>query len=188
MHKATIGPIGRGFVTEVKTASGTRYVARWNAYTLAPDGSRKRITCGPHQLWFQISHGPGLKSLAEAKREWEKVYWTVFLKHHPELLRTAAIANPAGKVRASGQTKVKDSLRPSGEPERTRVWKRNSRINWEYYRDAFLLPFFGEKTLAEMNDKSKVRAFMQEDRRPGVFELDSEESIFVCQGDTGYVP
>ena len=162
MHKPKIGPIGRGFVTEVKTTSGTRYVARWNAYTLAPDGSRKRVSCGPHELGSRISHGPGLKSLAEAKREWEKVYWTVFLKHHPELLRTDAITNPAGKLKASGQTKVKDFILPVWEPERTTGLEENSRTNWEYYRDAFLLPFCGEKTLAEMNDKSKVKAFMQE--------------------------
>jgi hypothetical protein len=35
MHTdSKLGPIGKGFVQEVKKKSGTRYVARWNAYVL----------------------------------------------------------------------------------------------------------------------------------------------------------
>jgi hypothetical protein len=81
MHrKPKLGPIGKGFVKEVKTKSGTRYVARWNAFILQ-NGERKKVTCGPHELGPKASHGPGLKSLKDARKEWEKVYWSVFQKH-----------------------------------------------------------------------------------------------------------
>lgn len=103
----------------------------------------------------RISHGPGFKSLAEAKREWEKVYRTVFLKQHPELLRTDAMANPAGKLRASGQTKVKDFISAVWKPERTTGLEENSRMNWEYYRDAFLLPFFGKRFGGLLRDRAR---------------------------------
>jgi hypothetical protein len=45
-------------------------------------------------------------------------------------------------------------------------WEENSRINWEYYRDSFLLPFFGELTITEMNDESVDPAFHEGDCGP----------------------
>jgi hypothetical protein len=86
MHKVLkLGPIGKGYVQEIKTKNGTRFVARWNAYVQSDDGERIRVTCGPHELGPKVSHGPGLKSIKDARKEWEKVYWTVFSQHHPLL-------------------------------------------------------------------------------------------------------
>jgi hypothetical protein len=45
MHKAPkLGPIGKGFVQEIKTKEGSRFMARWNAYVVE-DGERRRIQC-----------------------------------------------------------------------------------------------------------------------------------------------
>jgi len=73
------------------------------------------------------------------------VYRTVFLKHYPETLKTNATVGTSGAVRASGQMKVKDFITLVWEQERATGLEENSRTNWEYYRDSFLLPFLGEQ-------------------------------------------
>ena len=83
MHKESkLGPIGRGFVQEITTKDGTRYVARWNAF-ISENGERKRVQCGPHELGPKVAHGPGLKNLKQAKDAWNKV-----------LAETASVAAP----------------------------------------------------------------------------------------------
>ena len=160
MHKALkLGPIGKGFVQEVRTNNGTRYVARWNAYVLNQDGSRQRITCGPHELGPKVSHGPGLNSLSDAKKAWDKIYWSVFTKHHPEA--TAPNTTSRGSL-ASAEMNVKDFITLVWEPRRSEGWEENSKLNWEYYRDSFLIPFFGDFTVAEMNNEDRVMRFMSE--------------------------
>lgn len=151
-----IGPIGKEFVQEVKTKRhGTRFVARWNAYEQAPDGSIRRVQCGPHELGSKVTHGPGLKSLKEAQRAWDQIYRDVFKERHPDAYCAASVAG----VKASSKMTVADFIKQVWEPER--AWEDNSRLNWEYYRDSFLLPFFGEITIGEMNDKERVKAFMK---------------------------
>jgi integrase len=158
MHKeAKLGPIGKGFVAEIKTQAGTRYVARWNAYVMDGD-TRKRIQCGPYEVGPKVSHGPGLKSIADAKKEWDKVYWSVFERHYP--LTATPQLNPRD-LKASASMKVKDFITSVWEPRRSPSLEENSKLNWEYYRDSFIVPFFGNKTLAEMNNESLVRKFMQ---------------------------
>ena len=163
MHNTPkLGPIGKGFVQEVKTKAGVRYLARWNAYALNDAGERIRITCGPHELGPKVSHGPGLKSLGDARKAWDKIYWSLFAKHHP-----AATLKPSKTNRTvSTTTLVKDFIASEFEARRKDGWEENSRINWEYYRDSFLLPFFGELTITEMNDESVDPAFHEGDCGP----------------------
>ena len=40
--------------------------------------------------------------------------------------------------------------------------EENSEINWRYYRDSFLLPAFGDLSLADMNDEDRIQSFMRE--------------------------
>ena len=163
MHNAPkLGPIGKGFVQEVKTKAGVRYVARWNVYTLNDAGERSRITCGPHELGPKVSHGPGLKSLNDARKAWDKIYWSVFTKNHPAARQKPSKANRT----VSATTLVWDFITSEFEARRRDGWEENSRINWEYYRDSFLLPFFGELTITEMNDESVDPAFHEGDCGP----------------------
>ena len=152
-----LGPIGKGFVREVKTKDGTRYVARWNAFTLDANGERKRVQCGPHELGPKVAHGPGLKNLKQAKDAWGKVYWSVFQQHHPEVISPAA-----ARKHITPTTTVREFISSDWEPRRSKGWEENSRINWEYYRDSFIIPFFGNHTLAQMNQESEIERFMSE--------------------------
>jgi integrase len=177
MHNTPrLGPIGKGFVQEIKTKAGTRYVARWNAYTLNEAGERSRITCGPHELGPKVSHGPGLKSLSDARKAWDKIYWSVFTKHHPGDRQKPSQANRT----VSATTLLKDFITSEFEARRRDGWEENSKINWEYYRDSFLLPFFGELTITEMNDEALIRRFMKE-------IADREFSDWVAKKSYSYV-
>jgi integrase len=177
MHNTfKLGPIGKGFVQEIRTKAGARYVARWNAYTLNDAGERARITCGPHELGPKVSHGPGLKSLSDARKAWDKIYWFVFTRHHP-----AATQKPSRANRTVSPTAlVKDFITSEFEARRRDGWEENSKINWEYYRDSFLLPFFGELTITEMNDEALIRRFMKE-------IADREFSDWVAKKSYSYV-
>src|ERR1035437_3434508 len=153
MHKVLkLGPIGKGYVQEIKTKNGTRFVARWNAYVQSDDGERIRVTCGPHELGPKVPHGPGLKSIKDARKEWEKVYWTVFSQHHP----AAALKSSKSGHTASATTSVKDFITSEFEARRRAGWEENSRLNWEYYRDSFILPFFGNYTIAEKRQNERI--------------------------------
>jgi hypothetical protein len=146
MHNTPkLDPIGIGFVREIKTKAGARYVARWNAYTLNDAGERTRITCGPHELGPKVSRGPGVKSLSDVCKAWDNIYWSVFTRHHP-----AATLKPSKANRTvSATTLVKDFITSEFEARRKDGWEENSKINWEYYRDSLLLPFFGELTITD---------------------------------------
>src|SRR5581483_6866073 len=68
------GPIGNGWVEEVRSEDGLKYVARWQRYVAdpgAPDGRRRES--GYHELGFKAHRGPGLKSKREAERKWAEI-------------------------------------------------------------------------------------------------------------------
>ena len=100
----------------------------------------ENVTCGPHELGLKITHGDGLKTLAKAQKEWERVHEEVFKKHHPELTMSAG-APKVGNISATSRTTVKDFIPEVWEPERTPSMESNSRINWERYRDSFYCRF-----------------------------------------------
>jgi hypothetical protein len=152
------------------------YVARWNAYTLNDAGERTRITCGPHELGPKVSHGPGLRSLSDARKAWDKIYWSVFTKHHPAGTLKASKGKPHCQCNDVGQRLHHFEF----EARRKDGWEENSKINWEYYRDSFLLPFFGELTITEMNDEVLIRRFMKE-------IADREFSDWVAKKSYSYV-
>ena len=156
MHTTLPCPIGRGFVVELKD----RYIARWNAYVLdAESGEKKKVTHGPHELGRKVSHGPGLKNLKQAKDEWDKTRPLVFAEKYPR--NTASSTPKRQKLLAAMETmSVSQFITSQYEPDRE--LEDNSRKNWEYIRDAFILPAFGTMTLAEMNDKELIRAFVND--------------------------
>jgi hypothetical protein len=67
------GPIGNGWIDEVRNADGIHFVARWKKYIpdpSAPEG-RQRVNGGQHILGPKVYHGPGLKSKTDAEKEWK---------------------------------------------------------------------------------------------------------------------
>ena len=155
-----LGPIGKGWVEEINRQDGSRFVARWNAFVVR-DETRQRIKCGPHELGPKVSHGPGLKSLKQAEDAWDKIRWQVFSQHHsPSTLAPNKVLSRYPK--GHPEMKVEDFIKSVYEPRRKGAWEDNSRINWEYYRDSFLVPFFGRHTISQMNDEDLVQQFMQE--------------------------
>jgi integrase len=158
VHKELkLGPAGRGWVQEVRTKDGTRYVARWNAYEMR-DGVRVRVTCGPHELGQKVHAGPGLRSLAAAQKVWDKICGAVIAQHHSE----QPSADTISQTPASADMRVRDFITFVYEPRRSEGLEPNSKINWEYYRDSFLVPFFGDRSITAMNNEDVVRSFMQE--------------------------
>src|SRR6266852_3468600 len=162
MKTPKLGPIGRGWVTEVKTQQGTRFVARWNAYEIHND-ARVRVTCGPYEIGPKASRGPGLRNIKQARVQWEKICWQVFAEHHsPTILSRSAQTVVHENSKAFPEMNVKDFISLVYEKRRKESLEENSRINWEYYRDSFLVPFFGDFTISEMNDEDLIRHFMEE--------------------------
>jgi integrase len=158
-----IGPIGKGWINEVATKDGIRYVARWNAYVWNGE-ERRKVQAGPYELGRKVKHGPGLRSITQAKEAWDEIRPDVFRRLYPPAPRAGGSTHPALKF--SGETTVNDFI-DDWERLRRDDWEENSRINWEYYRDSFLKVFFGKYTIAQMNDAELVQRFMRDiaDRR-----------------------
>ena len=73
--RITEGPIGNGWIDEVRTEAGVKFVARWKKY-IADDtapGGRQRVNGGQYEIGPKVYHGPGLKSKKDAEKEWLKV-------------------------------------------------------------------------------------------------------------------
>ena len=162
-----LGPIGKGTVIEVKTNKGVRFIARWNAFVIV-NGVRKRVLGGTHQLGPKVAqHVPGLKSIKQAKDLWDGVRPTIFVKQQPVV---GFVSNhdeatvPFGKTgifKGSAQMKVRDFITLVYEPRREKGLQPNSLANWEYYRNTFINPYFGDYTITEMNDEELIRSFME---------------------------
>src|SRR5262245_24315340 len=68
------GPIGNGWIEEVRADDGVKFVARWQKYVAdptAPHGRRRES--GYHDLGPRAYHGPGLKSKKDAQKKWAAI-------------------------------------------------------------------------------------------------------------------
>jgi len=70
------GPIGNGWVEEIHTEEGIKYIARWQRYVAdptAPDGRRRES--GYHEIGLKVHHGPkdALTSRSAAEKKWAEV-------------------------------------------------------------------------------------------------------------------
>ncbi|MGA8030513.1 MAG: site-specific integrase [Bryobacteraceae bacterium] len=162
MKAPKLGPIGKGWVAEVKTQDGARFVARWNAYEIQ-NGRRVRVIRGPYEIGPKSSHGPGLRDIKQARLQWKKICWQVFAESYSPVALSRAAQN-ATREASNGfpEMKVKDFISLVYEKRRKEGLEENSRINWEYYRDSFLVSFFGDYSISEMNDEDLIRRFMEE--------------------------
>src|SRR5215472_5146771 len=73
--RITEGPIGNGWVEEVRTEDGVRFVARWKKYIADPNApaGRQRVNGGQYEVGPKVYHGPGLKSKKDAMKSWLKI-------------------------------------------------------------------------------------------------------------------
>jgi len=74
------GPIGNGWVEEVKTDDGVKFIARWQYYVADPaqaDGRRRES--GYHEIGPKVYHGPedALTSKRKAERRWDQIRDTI---------------------------------------------------------------------------------------------------------------
>ena len=71
------GPMGNGWIEEVKTKRGTRFVAKWNNFVKddAAPGGRRRVRGGSYEIGPKVHHGPkdSLKSRDTAMKYWLKI-------------------------------------------------------------------------------------------------------------------
>ena len=70
------GAIGNGWVEEIRTIDGTKFVARWQFYVAdpdAPDGRRRES--GHQEIGPKVYHGPkdALTSKSAAERKWAQI-------------------------------------------------------------------------------------------------------------------
>jgi integrase len=147
MHTAFPAPIGNGFVVELADS----FVARWNAYVLDESGDKKKVTHGPHILGKKARQGEGLRSLAQAQKLWDTVRPGVYAEYYNRP-KTAEIINKQSKNVAEFIV---------NEFEKRREWEDNSRTNWEYYRDAFLVPAFGTLSLEDFNNEDRLNEWIK---------------------------
>ena len=74
--KLLFGPIGNGWVEEVRTSAGTKFVARWQYYVVdpaEPDGRRRES--GYYEIGPKVYDGPkdALKSQTAAEKKWAAI-------------------------------------------------------------------------------------------------------------------
>jgi integrase len=152
--KASTGPIGSGWVEEITTESGTRFVARWKAYEAdadSPDG-RKRVSCGPYELGPKVKRGDGLKTLNEAKKSWDKIA-------HSIMGRTQEIPL-ALKAQKTFRWFAQEDI--DGFMQRRVVrWGVNMKKWYDYLMSKHILPKFGEVKLNEMREQD-MQAFLND--------------------------
>jgi integrase len=147
------GPIGNGWVEEIRTEAGIKFVARWKKFIADPaaPGGRRRVDGGYHELGPKVHHGPGLRSKADAVKKWLKVCDSV-------IGRTSGI-HPALKADWTFRhfaVEAEDGYKKTRETR----WGESQREAFDYYM-AKILPRFGDTKLCDMNDRV-MQSFLNE--------------------------
>ena len=135
------GPIGNGWIDEVKTAVGTVFIARWNRFVkdnTVPEG-RRRVRGGAYQIGRKVHHGPGLRSRKDAMKEWLKVCDSVIGKS--TRLHPSQIATKSFRWFTTEQF----------EKSRSPRWRETTQDTFNYYKDK-LFPRFGDLALKDVTD------------------------------------
>jgi integrase len=144
------GAIGNGWIDEVKGASGTAFVARWNEYVkdaAAPEG-RRRGRGGSYEIGPKVHHGPGLKSKRDAMKEWLKVCDSIMGKS--SRLHPSQIAEKSFRWFTTEQF----------EKARSPRWRETTKYAFEYYKRTKLFPRFGDLPLKDVTD-SDMQDFLK---------------------------
>ncbi|HEX4594016.1 MAG TPA: site-specific integrase [Bryobacteraceae bacterium] len=148
------GPIGNGWIDEVRTDNGVRFVARWKKFVADPEApeGRRRINGGQYEIGPKVYHGPGLKSKKDAEKAWLQICDTVMGR---------VVDIPAG-------LKAKKTLRwfteedPEGfRKHREKRWSGSMPKWYDYLMNNFILRRFGDTALSEMREQD-MQAFLNE--------------------------
>jgi integrase len=136
------GPIGSGWVEEVKSRDGVQFVARWNQFVrdASKPGGRRRERGWAYELGPKVKYGPGLKSLKDAEKKWMGVCDAVMgrlANLHPTLQADQPFEHFVDHVFVPG---------------RKSRWKETTADTWEYYRSK-LMAEFGTKKVHEVHDQ-----------------------------------
>ena len=141
--KISHGPLGNGWIEEVKTPAGIKFVARWNSYVSDPTapGGRRRVRGGSYEIGPKIHHGPAgtLKSDKAAMKEWLKICDSVMGRSqhlHPFQMAEKTCRWYTEEVFEKG---------------RSTRWRETSKDAFTYYKKK-LLSAFGDVPIKEMND------------------------------------
>lgn len=137
------GPIGNGWIDQVKQPDGIHFIARWNRFVrdeTAP-GGRRRERGGSYDLGPKVKHGDGLKALKDAEKKWYGLCDAVMgriANLHPTLQAEQLFEHFVDKVFVPG---------------RKSRWKETTDSTWEYYRSK-LMAEFGQKKVCELRDEN----------------------------------
>ena len=148
--RITEGPIGIGWIDEVKGASGTEFVARWNCFIKdpnAPDG-RRRVRGGSYQIGVKTYHGPGVHSKNDAKKEWLKVCDFIMGK--------TSHLHPSQMASKTFSWFTEEQFEKSRNPR----WRETTKYTFDYYKKTKLFPKFGETALKDISD-SDMQEFLK---------------------------
>jgi integrase len=138
------GPIGNGWVEEVRADDGVKFVARWQKYvadSTAPDGRRRES--GYHDLGPRVYHGPGLKSKKDAQKKWAAISDSVMGR--TEKLPPTLIAEKPFRWFAEED--------PDGfRKRREKRWTGGTPSFYEYVMSK-ILPRFGDTRLMDIREQ-----------------------------------
>lgn len=143
------GPIGNGWIDEVRTDKGVHFVARWKKYIPdpnAPEG-RQRVNGGQHELGPKVYHGPGLKSKKDAGKEWLKIC-------------DGIMGRADRRIDLPASEKAKQTFRwfaeedPDGFRQRRQArWTGTQPRFYDYIMGTKILPRFGDTPLCKIREQ-----------------------------------
>jgi integrase len=139
------GPIGNGWIDEVRTDEGVRFVARWKKYIAdgtLPEG-RQRVNGGQYEIGPKVYHGPGLKSKKDAEKEWLKICDAV-MRRKPDANLPAVL-----KAKKSFRWFVEED--GGFQARREKRWSGTQPRFYKYIM-GFILRRFGDTPLEEMRE------------------------------------
>ena len=145
--KKTSGPVGNGWIEEVKTGDGARFVAMWKVY-VTTNGVTKRVRGGSYELGPKVKVGPSgsLRGMRDAEKKWSQICDSVIGRTpalHPTLMADQTFEWFARNV---------------FEAERKDGWEDRSKESFDYYM-AKILPVFGATRLRDMR-KAAMQRFL----------------------------
>jgi integrase len=153
--KITDGPIGHGYIDELRTDDGVRFVARWQKFVPDPDapGGRRRVHGGQYDIGLKVYHGAGLKSKKDAEKEWLKV---------ADSIMGRAVGNVPAALKAKKTFRWFAEEDPEGfRKSREERWSGSTPEWYDYVMGKIILPKFGDVPLNEMNEPA-MQAFLNQ--------------------------
>ena len=163
------GPIGSGWVEEVRTDAGIKFVARWQYYVAdsdTPEGRRRES--GYHEIGLRVHHGPkgSLTSKKAAEEKWAEIRDSVMGRS--EVLPAALKAEKSFRWWAEedpdGFRKRREQRWSGGTPE------------WYDYITKKIYAKFGETKIKDLKEQD-LQAFINKLADDGYSESVVKNSI-----------